>query len=214
MIFGILRVRAFLTRIFNHYRKLNRCDTNGQSLAHTRLTHLTYLTHLALLLPWLLILQANGQEFRFESAGARVGISGDSTSENFLQGEAFLNYNLWRWELNPRWQLQSRIDLSAGWLGNRGYDAALGTIGPSLLLSRSALPISLEGGFHPTFISRDRFGSTDLGSRVQFTSHIGLNWDVTSYIRLGYRYQHMSDAGIREPNPGFNLHVFSIGYLF
>jgi hypothetical protein len=158
--------------------------------------------------------RAATDEFKFESAGARVGISGNSTSENFFQSEAFLNYNLWRWDLSPRWQLQSRIDLSAGWLGNRGYDAAIGSVGPSLLISRSELPLSLEGGFHPTFMSRDQFGSTDLGSRVQFTSHIGLNWDVTSRLRLGYRYQHMSNAGIREPNPGFNLHVFSIGYLF
>jgi hypothetical protein len=24
----------------------------------------------------------------------------------------------------------------------------------------------------------------------------------------------MSNAGIKEPNPGFNLHVVSVGYLF
>jgi hypothetical protein len=160
------------------------------------------------------LVRAATDEFQFESAGARIGFSGNSTSENFFQSEAFLNYNLWRWELTPHWQLQSRIDLSAGWLGNRGYDAAIGSIGPSLLIGQIAFPLSLEGGFHPTLMSRDRFGSTDLGSRVQFTSHIGVNWDVTSRLRLGYRYQHMSNAGIREPNPGFNLHVFSIGYLF
>jgi hypothetical protein len=160
------------------------------------------------------VAQAQEQEFRFHSVGARIGFPAESTSSDFLQSEAFVNYNLWRWCLTTNWHLQSRVGISAGWIGKHGDDAFVGTLGPILEISRARFPLSLEGGFSPTYISRDQFGSTDLGSRAQFTSAIGLNWDVTSHWRIGYRFQHMSNAGIKEPNPGFNLHVVAIAYLF
>jgi hypothetical protein len=143
-----------------------------------------------------------------------MGFPAESTSNNFLQAELFLDYNLWRWNLSTNWHLQSRVDISAGWLGQRDDRAFIGTLGPILEIRRTAFPLSLDAGFSPTYISRYHFSSTDLGENVQFTSHIGLNWDVFSHLRVGYRFQHMSNAGIREPNPGFNLHVVSVGYLF
>jgi hypothetical protein len=176
---------------------------------------LTRLIHLLIFgcgLPF--VSQAHAQEFQFQSVGARVGFPAENTSQHFRQAEAFLNYNLWGWNLSTNWHMQSRIDLSTGWLGQHGDNAFIGTLGPSLELSRARFPVSLEAGFSPTYISRYQFGNTDLGTRAQFTSHIGLNLDVTSRWRLGYRFQHMSNAGIKEPNPGFNLHVVSVGYLF
>ena len=65
-----------------------------------------------------------------------------------------------------------------------------------------------------TGLSRDEFGSKDLGGNFQFTSHAGLNWDFAEHFRVGYRFQHMSNAGLREPNPGLNLHLFAVSYLF
>jgi len=162
----------------------------------------------------LLAFSAAAQEFQFHSAGARIGFAAESTSNHFLQTEGFVDYNLWRWNLSENWRLQSRVGISAGWLGQRGDNSFIGTLGPSFEISRTAFPISLECGFNPTYISRYHFSSTDLGANVQFTSHIGLYWDVTSRWRIGYRFQHMSNAGIREPNPGFNLHVLSVGCLF
>jgi hypothetical protein len=177
--------------------------------------NLAGLTHVMMVsLASLLLMPSHAQEFQFHSVGARIGFPAESTSNNFLQTEAFLDYNLWRWNLSTNWHLQSRVGVSAGWLGQRGDAAFIGTLGPNLELSRVAFPLSLEGGFNPTYISRYHFSSTVLGENVQFTSHIGLYWDVTSHWRVGYRFQHMSNAGIREPNPGFNLHVLSISYLF
>jgi hypothetical protein len=158
--------------------------------------------------------RAQAQEFQFHSVGARVGFPAENTSNNFRQAEAFLNYNLWRWNLSTDWHLQSRLGISAGWLGERGDNSLVGNLGPILEVSRAAFPLSLEGGFSPTYISRHHFGSTDLGSHAQFTSHIGLNWDVFSHWRLGYRLEHMSNGGLDHPNPGFNVHAVSIAYLF
>jgi hypothetical protein len=189
MIFGTARVRFYLTRSIQ-------------------------VAILGCALPFVSCAQDKEQEFRFQSVGARIGLPAESTSNHFLQSEAFLNYNLWRWCLTTNWHVQSRIGASAGWLGKRDDNAFIGSINPILEINRARFPLSLEGGFSPTYISRYRFGSTDLSTSAQFTTHIGLNWDVTSHWRLGYRFQHMSNAGLKEPNPGFNMHVFSIGYLF
>jgi hypothetical protein len=204
MKFGTARVRS----IFNRAG-----DALGRPLAH--LTWLTFLIQLTIFIsPRLVASGAEPEEFQFHSVGARVGFPAERDSEHFLQTEAFLDYNLWRWNLNTNWRLQSRVAASAGWLGGRGESAFIGVIGPTLELSRAGIPLAIEGGSSPTYISRYRFGRMDLGTSAQFTTHIGLFWDVTPHWRVGYRYQHMSNAGIREPNPGFNLHILSIGYLF
>ena len=74
--------------------------------------------------------------------------------------------------------------------------------------------MSLEGGVSPTFLSQYEFGSRDFGTDIQFTSHIGLNWDFAPHWRLGYRFQHMSNAGLASKNPGLNMHLFGVSYLF
>ena len=59
---------------------------------------------------------------------------------DFHQAELFGNWNLpWGWDLGKEWHLQSRLDLSAGWLGDRSQNAAIGTLGPTLVLSRARL---------------------------------------------------------------------------
>jgi len=205
MKFGPVRVRS-----------LFRGARRAPLLCDPHLTYLTHLIHLAILVLALLFASAQAQEFKFQSVGARIGFPAENTSNHFRQAEAFLYYNLWRWNLSTstNWWLQSRMDLSAGWLGQHGDNSFVGTLGPTLELDRAAFPLSLEVGFSPTYISRYTFGPTSLGSNAQFTSHVGLNWDVTSRLRLGYRFEHMSNGGIAHPNPGFNVHVFSVGYLF
>jgi len=165
------------------------------------------------LLTWGNIGQAEG--IRLESVGARGGFSGNHSGRDFNQAEVFGNLNLpWDWDLGKTWHLQTRLDLSAGWLGDRGEDAAIGTIGPSVLLGRARLPVSLEGGISPTFLSAHEFGSKDFGTLVQFTSHLGVNWDFASHWRLGYRFQHMSNGALSSRNPGLNMHMFALSYCF
>jgi hypothetical protein len=172
------------------------------------------------LLGWLIVNLLPGAASRagdvsLESAGARYGFAADGRSQGFQQAEAFLNCNLpWHWTLGQNWPLQSRFDASAGWLGRQPFNAAVISLGPALALRYKELPASLEAGANVTGITRDEFGTKDLGSQFQFTSHIGLNWDFAEHWRAGYRFQHMSNAGIHEPNPGLNLHVFALSYLF
>jgi lipid A 3-O-deacylase len=155
------------------------------------------------------------QEFSLESAGARFGIPAGSSGQQFLQAEAFVNWNLpWRWDLGAQWRLDTRLDLSAGWLGAGSIQAALGTLGPSLVLHRAAFPVSLEASISPTLLSTGHFESKNFGTPFQFATHTGLNWDFAPHLRLGYRFQHMSNAGLSSHNPGLNLHLFGLSYFF
>ncbi len=161
------------------------------------------------------VASARAGDFSFESVGARFGAVASNSNNDLHQAEAFADWNLpWHWDLGAKWDLQSRLDFSAGWLGDSHRSGAVGTLGPLLALGCERFPISIEGGASPTFLSRWEFETKDFGDAVQFTSHIGLYWDITQHWRLGYRFQHMSNAGISQDNPGLNLHVLAVSYRF
>jgi len=55
----------------------------------------------------------------------------------------------------------------------------------------------------------------ELGGHVQFISQGGVGiqrrLNVKQSVVMEYRYFHMSNAGLTEPNPGFNGSMLSIG---
>ena len=165
-----------------------------------------------------LVLQTDpgrAEEFRLESMGLRAGISANGGRNEFHQAEAFANWNLpWGWDLGKEWHLQSRLDVSAGWLGDSSQNAVVVTLGPTLVLGRARWPVSLEGGFSPTYLSSYTFEYKSFGTHAQFTSHVGLNWDFAAHWRLGYRFQHMSNADMARDNPGLNMHMLALSYVF
>jgi Lipid A 3-O-deacylase (PagL) len=158
---------------------------------------------------------SQGQEFKLESAGIRGGFAGNDSSGDFHQAEAFMDWNLpWGWDLGSQLRLQTRLDASLGWLGDSHHSAVIGSAGPMFALTHARIPLSLDGGISPTFLSRSEFESKDIGTEFQFTSYIGLNWDFAPNFRVGYRFQHMSNAGFSNHNPGLNMHMFSLSYVF
>jgi lipid A 3-O-deacylase len=153
--------------------------------------------------------------FRLESIGVRGGFPANESGKDFNQAELFMDWQLpWWWNLGAQWRLQTRLDLSLGWLGSSTDNAFIGTLGPSLILEKKDSALSLEGGISPTVLSKDDLGAKNFGTKFQFTTHIGLNWDIASRVRLSYRFQHMSNAHLGEHNPGLNLHMLGISYLF
>jgi hypothetical protein len=162
--------------------------------------------------------EAWAQGFRLESAGARFAFGAEGSDSDFRQAEAFVDWNLpWQWDLGKDWHLQTRLGLSAGalWeIGDSGKDGFVGTAGPILALGNSRFPLSLIGGVSPTVLSRYNFHEKNFGEPVQFTSHIGLAFDIASRVRISYRFQHMSNAGLSSDNPGLNLHMFGLSYIF
>lgn len=147
--------------------------------------------------------------------GIRGGFSATDKDEDFEQYEAFVTYGLpWKWEWTPGWRLGTRLNASLGALDGGGETGVIGTLGLGLALSKAGIPLELNIGVGATGLSEDRFGEEDFGTQLQFTSHIGLNYQFGWNLEAGYRFQHMSNAGIDEENPGLNLHMFQLGYRF
>ncbi len=158
---------------------------------------------------------AQAQEFGIESVGVRYGLSSSKHGTQLMEAEGFVDFNLpWRWDLGKDWELQTKLNCDAGWLGANGDNAAVGGVGPAVQLFPPCFPLSLEGGVSPTLISRNTVGYEDLGVAFQFTSYLGLNLDITKHIRLGYRFQHISNAGLSQHNPGINMNMFALSYVF
>ncbi len=154
-------------------------------------------------------------DLKLESSGVRGAFSNPFNYARFYHVEAYVNLNLpWRWKPGEDWTIQSRLDLTGGWMNGRGEDAAFATAGPSFEFGWKEYPLTLDLGCSPTVLSRDQFGNTDFGTIFQFTTHAGLNWKPGSRWTVGCRFEHLSNAGIGSSNPGVNLYSFGAGWRF
>ena len=148
-------------------------------------------------------------------AGIRGGFSSDRKADDFVQAEAYSRWDLpWDWRWCENWSLGTAADLSLGYLTDQSDDGFVGTLGPVLIVERDGVPVIFEIGSSPTILSRHQFTEADFGVFFQFTTHAGLRWQINEVFGVAYRYQHMSNAGISERNPGLDMHMFSIGFDF
>jgi hypothetical protein len=148
-------------------------------------------------------------------SGVRGGMSFKDGGQNFYQGEAYAGIDL-PWPLNfySDWCLQPNVEISAGGLTDGTTTGFIGTLGPVVQLRKGKFPITAELGFCPTILSQDHFGAKDFGDPVQFTSSIGLKWEITKHFSMECRIQHMSNARIAKSNPGLDVGMLSAGYNF
>jgi Lipid A 3-O-deacylase (PagL) len=147
--------------------------------------------------------------------GVRGGASFESGAGYFRQTDVFVGrYLPWQWDSYFGLSFKPRVEASLGWLDGGSKDGVVGTAGPVIELREGKFPVTLEGGVSLTGLSRYDFEEKDLGGWFQFTDHVGLDWHITKCFTVGWRYQHMSNAGIYRCNPGLNLQVLSVSYRF
>jgi hypothetical protein len=147
--------------------------------------------------------------------GLRAGVSTPDSEEDFEQYEVFATYGLpWKFELTPGWFLSTRVNLSAGALRGAGDTGFIGSVGPSITLSMVQDRILLDGGISAALLSEHTFGQEDFGGPIQCISHAGISFNLSDNLGMGYRFQHMSNASIYNRNPGLELHMFELRYLF
>ena len=121
----------------------------------------------------------------------------------------------WSWRSASGWTLSS--GLAAG-LGADGASALAASVGPTLTLRWARWALIIDGGVSPTFISRDQFNDFDLGGQFHFTSHIGVSYGFataqsqSTSFSIGYRFQHISNAGLDSFNPGLDFHLLELRY--
>lgn len=71
----------------------------------------------------------------------------------------------------------------------------------------------LEAGIGGHVLSDTRIGERNLSTAWQFGSHVGAGLNCGSF-EIGYRFQHLSNASIKEPNAGIDFHMLSAGMRF
>jgi hypothetical protein len=147
------------------------------------------------------------------TTGVRLGIS--STETSIHQSEVFLNRDLrLLWKVGANVSIRPRLEFTSGLITRDDEYAYVVTIGPAVVAWHSRLPVFVNAGTRPTFLSKSAFGDHDLGVRFQITSHVGVDWRARSRAGLGYRVQHTSNAGLAEHNPGLNMHFVSVTFRF
>lgn len=152
--------------------------------------------------------------FAPESAGLRWGMGAGTSSRHFNQFEFFGDWMLPLRLDRQGWRLETLAQISAGLLWEGGRSGAIGSLGPAFRIGGDRFPVFLEVGISPTVLGRIHYEAKQLGTGIQFTSHIGVAWDITRRARFGYRLQHMSNAGLSDWNPGLNLHILALSYRF
>ena len=113
-----------------------------------------------------------------------------------------------QWVPHPEQLAERRWDwyweLSLGnWHSETGTVHDLG-VTPVLRYARHPRGWYFEGGigahiFSDSHVSTD----TDFSTRFQFGDHLGLGYRFHTY-NLSLRLQHLSNGGMRNPNPGIN----------
>lgn len=130
-----------------------------------------------------------------------------------------------RWLETGNWHVAGHWDVAvARWFNDEPLRPSSGlwdlSVTPVLRLQqtvRSAFSPYLEIGvgahlLSETSVSPDRRFSTAL----QFGSHIGVGVRFGPHHEydLGYRFRHLSNAGIKQPNDGIEFHEVRLGYWF
>lgn len=71
----------------------------------------------------------------------------------------------------------------------------------------------VEAGIGVHYLTQKNVGPKDFSTHFQFGDHIGIGAEFGKSMRyrVAYQFQHLSNAGIDDPNPGINFHLVSFG---
>ena len=158
---------------------------------------------------------AFGGDIDWRSIGLRGGADDNRNDEDFHQYESFVAWSLpWGRHWDSGWTLGTYLEANAGLLRGGEQSAFVGSIGPGICFTVLKEIIDISMGINPTIISRHKFGDENLGGPIEFTSHIGINFNLGRHFTIGYRLQHMSNGVLYKHNPGLNMHMLEAGYRF
>jgi lipid A 3-O-deacylase len=145
--------------------------------------------------------------FAFDGVAVELGASSDDV--NLLRLGLQWKQAPPEWmEKHPRWSWYWDVSVG-GWQGDRGRVHDVGAT-PVFRYAKAEHGAYLEGGigFH---ILSDSHINSDLGfsTRFQFGDHLGVGYSDGRYD-WQLRLQHLSNGGMRNPNPGINFVVLRL----
>ncbi len=149
----------------------------------------------------------------------QVGIQGTTDNESGINIKGAEVYGIigtsWDWDLTEAMHVDLKFKTSIGAWDSDDETTFLIHAAPQLRLHYKDFPVYLSGSVGPTLISEDEpEDDHEMGGFFQFTSSIGIHWEITEQFEIGYSYQHTSNAGLYSDNDGLNMHAFSAAYSF
>ncbi len=150
--------------------------------------------------------------------------AGRGMDTNVARIGAVFNFDR-QWFTEGDWQVSGFWEAMAGqWRGHSRFgnnqtitDISLTPVFRLQQKNPAGLSPYLEAaiGFHlisPDFINQNR----RFGSSLQFGDHVGAGVTFGDHHQydLAYRFQHLSNGGIKEPNEGINLNEVHFIYHF
>ncbi len=162
---------------------------------------------------------ASGVALAIDGVAVEIG-NGDGTdmARIALQSD-------WRkqWFGGSNWHLGGYWDFSLGqWQRNdvrAGQNEDITELGVTPVFrlqqnDRRGLYAEAGIGFH--FLSRTSLGDKRFSTAFQFGDHLGVGYrfGAKGAYDLSYRYQHLSNGGIKNPNSGINFNQIRLQYHF
>ena len=146
-----------------------------------------------------------------------ASILGSDSREDFQQYDVSFTAGLpWSWYSESGVGVGTRAMASLGALTAAGDTAFLTTLVPGIFLGPRDGLVSLDLGAGVALLSRRKFGRQDFGGIFQFALTLGLTLPVplTERFAFGYRFHHLSDAGLYDGGKGVDVHMLEITYKF
>jgi hypothetical protein len=158
-------------------------------------------------------------ESGWNETGVKVGFQVSSRFKYFRQYEAFAVYGLpWDWRGSSGWGLAPNANISLGILNGGAQNEFISSLGTAIVFNKPGPGFSTDLGINANILNRRRFAGQDFGSLLQFGAYLGVNYRLENGVKIGYRLQHISNGHIfypnGTPNPGLDLHMAGISYVF
>jgi lipid A 3-O-deacylase len=124
---------------------------------------------------------------------------------------------LWSYQWQSGW---GRLDLGAEfavayWRAQHGDPDSLWQLSATPMLRWWPSEIFYaEVGVGATVLNKTHFADKELSTAFQFGNHIGIGTRINGAHRVGLRYSHFSNAGIKKPNPGLDLWTLTYTYRY
>ncbi|KUG25721.1 hypothetical protein ASZ90_004449 [hydrocarbon metagenome] len=109
--------------------------------------------------------------------------------------------------------LNISLEMALGVVHDKTKSSLLFSMGPTLRLINYENIVSVSTGLKPSLMTNHIFNDFDFGGTFNFKSHIALTISPNKQINLGYRFEHISNAGLYEKNPGVNFHYVEVVYV-
>jgi len=160
--------------------------------------------------------------YRWDEIGIRGGFNAEFVAIPPTEKEDFEQFDIFgsvrfpkQYYYDSGWEIYFRMNGSLGALRGDGELGFIGTVSPGIVFWYPAWNISINGGPGLAYVSREKYGRQDLGGPIQIVGQGGLTYYVTDHIGIGWRFHHISDAGMwGSDNRGVDVNLFELTYKF